>query len=146
MSYPIPQVLWESIDAILFNKAKSLAKDIATELGMPPQPLIDAIKKMEIGKFTLASEDDDTVYQCQALVQRGLIYMRCRNPTLGAAPRLCSCHGNDKYSVDKPALPELKRITTTEGIFFTDDSTVYNTQAKPCGTLKNGVVTLFEVE
>ena len=43
--YTIQQGLWESIDAVLFNKAMALAKDVAAELNVPAQALIDILKK-----------------------------------------------------------------------------------------------------
>ena len=60
--YPIQQGLWESIDAILFNKAMALAKDVAAELNLPAQALIDILKKEERSKFTILP-DDDMTYQ-----------------------------------------------------------------------------------
>ena len=67
MAYPIQQTLWESIDGILFNKALALAKDIAAELGVPPQDLITLLKREDRSKFSIIQEDE-TTYQCQALI------------------------------------------------------------------------------
>jgi len=144
MSYPIPQTLWESIDAILFNKSLALARDIAAELGVPPQDLITMLKREDKSKFSIIQEDE-TIYQCQALVQRGLIQMRCRNPTLGPAPKLCSSHVNDKYSLEKSKLPELQRIVCGDSIYFSDGEVVYDVNAKQCGTIKGSTLRLFEI-
>jgi hypothetical protein len=144
MAYPIQQTLWESIDGILFNKALALAKDIAAELGVPSQDLITMLKREDRSKFSIIQEDE-TIYQCQALVQRGLIQMRCRNPTLGPAPRLCSCHVNDKYSLEKSKLPELQRVVTADTVYFSDGQRVYDANAKQCGSIKGSTLTVFEI-
>ena len=144
MAYPIQQTLWESIDGILFNKALALAKDIAAELGVPPQDLITLLKREDRSKFSIIQEDE-TTYQCQAMVQRGLINMRCRNPTLGPAPRLCSCHINDKYSLEKSKLPELQRVITADAVYFSDGELIYDANAKQCGTIKGTTLKIFEI-
>jgi hypothetical protein len=144
MAYPIQQTLWESIDGILFNKALALAKDIAAELGVPPQDLITLLKREDRSKFSIIQEDEAT-YQCQAMVQRGLINMRCRNPTLGPAPRLCSCHINDKYSLEKSKLPELQRVITADAVYFSDGELIYDANAKQCGTIKGSTLKIFEI-
>ena len=144
MSYPIQQTLWESIDGILFNKALTLAKEIAAELGVPPQDLITMLKREDRSRFTIIP-DEDAVYQCQAFVQRGLINMRCRNPTLGSAPRLCSCHINNKYSLEKSKLPELQRIITSSSVYFSDGELIYDINAKQCGTIKGSTLKIFDI-
>ena len=147
MSYPIQQSLWESIDGILFNKALALAKEVAAELGVPPQQLIDLMKKEERGKFTIIPDDEESLYQCRAVVQRGLIQMRCRNPILGSSARLCSCHVNEKYETGNKSLPELQRVVTPDAIYFTDGQHVYDTSANICGVLKGQQkLTLFQIE
>lgn len=142
-SYPIQQGLWESIDAILFTKAIALAKDIALELNTSPQPLIDNLKKEERGKFTIIP-DDDTSYQCQALIQRGVTHTRCRYPTLGQTPRLCSAHLNQAFTV--PKLQEVRRLVTPDSEYILNDKSVLTMNGDQCGILKGCTLTLFEIE
>ena len=142
-SYPIQQGLWESIDAILFTKAIALAKDIANELNISPQPLIDSLKKEERGKFTIIP-DDDTSYQCCALVQRGLTQVRCRYPTLAHNPRLCSAHLSN--TLDVPKLPEVQRIITPDSEYILKGKDVLTLNGHQCGILKGSTLTLFEIE
>ena len=141
-SYPIPQGLWESLDAILFNKAIALAKDIATELNVSPQLIIDIIKREDRSRFTIIP-DDDTLYQCQALVQRSSVYMRCRCPTL-TPTRLCTAHTN--YAVDTPKLPEVQRIITPDSTYIMNGTEVFNIDKTQYGVLKGSTLTLFEIE
>lgn len=141
-SYPIQQGLWESIDAILFTKAIALAKDIAAELNLPAQQLIDILKKEERGKFTIIP-DEDATYQCQALVHRGSAYMRCRYPTLNCSPR-CSAHLN--YIAKPLDLPEVQRIITPDSQeYLLKGSSVLTMSGNPCGILKGSRLTLFEI-
>lgn len=143
-SYPIYQGLWESIDAVLFNKGIALAKDIAAELGVPAVSLIQELKKEERGKFTLISESDTPMYQCNALIHRGASYMRCRCPTLGPI-RLCTSHSEiNLTSVD---LPGMQRLITSDSVYLLDTnrSTVYTVNGDQCGLLKGSKLTLFEI-
>ena len=144
-SYPIYQTLWESIDAVLFNKGVALAKEIAAELGVPAQTLIQELKKEERGKFTLISESDTTMYQCNALLHRGSVYMRCRCPTLGPT-RLCTSHSEiNLISVD---LPGMQRLVTPDSVYLLDTSNrsaVYTVNGDQCGVLKGSTLTLFEI-
>ena len=144
MSYPIYQCLWESIDAVLFNKGLVLAKDIAAELGVPAQPLIQELKKEERGKFTLISESDTPMYQCNALLHRGSVYMRCRCPTLGPM-KLCTSHSEiNMTSVD---LPGMQRLVTPDSVYLLDSNTttVYTINGEQCGVLKGSRLILFEI-
>jgi hypothetical protein len=132
-AYPIYQTLWESMDGILFNKALALAKDLAAELGVPPQELIAILKQEERSKFHLIP-DDEATYQCQALVQRGRINMRCRNPTLNSTS-VCGSHNHESRGLVKSVLPELKRVSVDGSIYFTDNTAVYDIDGSKCGTL-----------
>ena len=145
-SYPIYQGLWESIDAVLFNKGLSLAKDIAAELGVPAQALIEQLKKEQTGKFTLIPDTDDSanLYQCNALIHRGSVYMRCRCPTLGPT-KLCTSHSEiNLTSVD---LPRMQRLVTPDSVYLLDmdGKNVYTMNGDQCGILKGSKLSIFEI-
>ena len=145
MAYPIYQGLWEAIDAVLFTKGMALAKDIAADLGVSPQELIDQMKKEERGKFTIIPEEEDTLYQCQALIHRGAAYMRCRCPTLGPT-KMCSAH----MSWIQPTVPvdllSMQRLTTPDSTYLVDDSnTVFTLTGEKCGTRKGSKLVVFEI-
>lgn len=139
--YPIQQGLWESLDGILFNKALALAKDIAKELNMPAQVLIDILKKEEKGKFTIVP-DDEPLYQCKALVQRGATYMRCRCTTFGD---FCSSHMNSSNQ-DTSKLQTVQRIVTPDSTYCMNNNQVYTMDGVPCGILKDSTLTVFVIE
>jgi len=142
--YTIQQGLWESIDAVLFNKAMALAKDVAAELNVPAQALIDILKKEERGKFTILP-DDDTTYQCQALIHSGVVYTRCRSPTLGVA-QLCSNHTTYTQPLSSSQLPIAQRIVTADAIYIMKDIYVHTLNGDECGVLCGSTLKLFQIE
>jgi hypothetical protein len=142
MSYPIQQCLWESLDGVLYNKAITLAKDIAAELGVPAQALINILKMEERSKFTILP-DEDMTYQCQALVKHGATFMRCRCPTLGVA-QVCSNHMMASQPILQ--LPIVQRIVTPGSIYLMKDNEIYSIDGSQCGILTGSTVTLFEIE
>lgn len=143
-SYPIPRLLWESIDAILYNKGLQLARDIAKELEVDSTPLIKLLKAQESGKFTILPDEDEAAFLCQAIYKVGEVYIRCRCGT--ASGRFCNKHERDTVDIPKGALMARKIITPTD-IFYEVDKKLYDTHGKRVGILKNGdKVILFEEE
>lgn len=145
-AYPIPRTLWESLDAVLFTKGLALAKEIAADLGVSPKDLITNLNSQERGKFTVIPDEDAAVYQCQALMHHGVVYMRCRKPTLGLAPRFCKQH--ERYAMDAPALPMVRRLVTPEATYIVNMATreVTTLNGAGCGILNGERLTLFEIE
>jgi len=145
MAYSIPRALWESLDAVLFTKGLSLAKEIATDLGVPPQALIQNLNSMDRSKFNLLPDDDTSTYQCQALIKNGATFMRCRCPSLRPSPSYCS--GHERYSPDIPrGMKTVRRIEGLEVPYLLYGSDVYTMNGEKCGVLKGVTVTLFQIE
>ena len=142
--YTIPQSLWDSLDAVLYTKGLTLAKEIAKELSISPGPLIDLLKMSDRSKFTLIPDNEVSKYQCQALIHCGSTFMRCRCPSFKANPSLCLAH--EKYTPDLPTdLPLMQRLITAEATYMTKDSEVFTLNGEQCGYYKNSRLTLFEV-
>lgn len=145
-AYPIQQGLWESLDAVLFNKALALAKDIAIDLNVPAQALIDVLKKEERGKFTILP-DDDMLYQCNALIQRGATFTRCRCPTLGATQTCSAHHSVSSEHTPNPSLSTVQRLITPDSVYYTtQENSVYTLNGEQCGILDGSTLTLFVIE
>ena len=145
MAYSIPRTLWESLDAVLFAKGLSLAKEIAKDLGVQPQALIQSLNTQERGKFTILPDDEGFTYQCQALVQNGATYMRCRCPSLKPSPSYCTTH--EKYNPDIPKnLKKVRRVEGSDVPYIVSDNDVYTLNGKKCGILKGSTITLFDIE
>lgn len=148
LAYPIPKLLWESLDAVLFSKGIQLARDIAAELNVPVQPLLQTLKIQEKTKFVLLPDEETTKYQCQALNQYGLTWLRCRCPVLGCAPRLCSSHCSEKY-LKTPCLDncvEVQRVIINEQTYLRKASDLYSLEGIYCGYIRNSSAVLFEIE
>jgi hypothetical protein len=145
MSYSIPQALWESLDAVLFSKGMSLAKEVAKDLGVSPQPLIQSLNSQDRTKFTIIPEDEQTTFQCQALIQNGATLIRCRCPSLKPSPSYCSAH--ERYNPDIPKyLKKVRRIEGGDVPYVVSETDVYTLNGTKCGTLKGSTVVLFEIE
>lgn len=143
--YPIPQCLWESLDAVLYSKGVSLAKEIAKELKMPVQPLLGLLNKEEGAKFVIAPDDSSNTYQCQATIQNGATLMRCRCATLGLVGKFCVSH--ERSANDVPSgLQIVQRIISPHGIYMAKGPEVYRLNGTRCGLLHGSRLTLFELE
>ena len=143
--YPILQCLWESLDAVLYSKGVSLAKEIAKELKVPVQPLLSLLNKEEGAKFIIAPDDSSNTYQCQATVQNGSTLMRCRCATLGLVTKFCVVH--ERCANDVPtSLPMVQRIISPEAIYMAKDNAVYTLNGKRCGILYGTKLRLFEIQ
>lgn len=142
--YAIPQSLWDSLDAVLYTKGLTLAKEIAKELNTSPQPLIALLKAADRSKFTLIPDNEVSKYQCQALLHCGTTLMRCRCPSFKVNPSLCLRH--EKSTLDLPTdLPLVQRLITEESTYMMKDSDVFTLNGQQCGYYKNNRLTLFEV-
>jgi hypothetical protein len=145
--YTIPKCLWESLDAVLYSKGLSLAKELAKELGLPPQPLIAALNKEERAKFTIVPDDEANTYECQAIVQSGATLMRCRCATLGLVNKFCITHERQKSVIDTPlGLPLVQRLIAPEATYMAKDSVVYTLNGSQCGVIKGTRLTIFDIE
>jgi hypothetical protein len=144
-TYNIPRTLWESLDAVLFTKGMNLAKEVAKELGVPEKPLIQALSLQERAKFTILPDEESTMYQCQALIKRGVVMTRCRCPTLKPSPSYCSAH--ERYSPDVPrGLKTARIIDGLEVPYVLYGSDIFTMNGEKCGILKGSTATLFEIE
>ena len=145
MSYSIPRTLWESLDAVLFTKGLALAKEIATELGLPAQPLIAALNTQERSKFIILPDDEATKYQCQALIKHGATFIRCRCPTIRPSPSYCG--GHERYSPDIPrGLRQIRLVDGSDIPYVLYGSDIFTLNGEKCGYRKGRKVTLFEIE
>ncbi len=144
--YSIPRTLWESLDAILFAKGTALAREIAAELKVNPQPLLQSLNTQERGKFFLLPDEETTSYQCQATVAHGKIWMRCRCPVLSGA-RFCGVH--EKSAPIVPSnLEEVERIEVNGDLYLKKaDGIVLNRDGKVIGQMTgNQKLLIFDCE
>jgi hypothetical protein len=144
--YPIPKSLWESLDAVLYSKGLSLAKEVAKELGLPPQPLIALLNKEERGKFTIVEDDEANTYQCCAITHCGATWMRCRHTILGLSSH-SFCGLPQTSTTDIPTnLPMVRRIVANGEIYMMKGRDVYSLGGIRCGIVRDERLILFEIE
>jgi hypothetical protein len=138
--------MWESLEAVLFTKGIALAKEVAAELNVSPKEIIAHLKMEESSRFILVPDDEDAVYQCQAITQHAAIYLRCRCPAFGSAPRFCANHV--AASTDVPCLPLVKRLITPEATYVYNPITneVSSLNGVQCGTLNGNKLILFDIQ
>jgi len=144
-AYPIPKSLWESLEAVLFTKGIALAKEVAAELNVSSKDIIANLNMQDNSRFILGSDDDETMYQCQALSQHGTVHMRCRYPAFGLAPRFCTKHSQAPAEI--PVLPLVKRLVTPEASYVYNPITkeVFTLDGLICGLLKGSKLILFDI-
>ena len=143
--YPIPKCLWESLDAVLYSKGISMAKEIAKELKVPVQPLLALLKKEEGAKFIIAPDSDTNTYQCQAIIQNNSTLMRCRSATLGLVAKFCGVH--ERLSKDVPTnLLTVRRVITAETIYMANNNVVYTLNGYRSGVIYGNKLKIFQIE
>lgn len=145
-TYPVYQGLWEAFDAVLFNKGNSLAREIAKELDVDPKALLQHLKSIDHGKFTILPEDTCDQYQCQALIPHGATMIRCRRPVLGSAPRFCCAH--ERYSSDPPTgLSTVQRVITEKDSYMKLGNNLYTLNGRRVGYLRSDqTAVVFDIE
>lgn len=143
---PIPALLWDTFEEALKGNVRKLAKDIATTLGQPDAPLMDALFKKgyapTVRPYLFEEESaPDLDMRCGAVCQRPetpLFLQPCGQPVVwcastAAVPR-CAQH---LYS--KPPGPEVRSLPLLvpiemggvdteefgEQLYRSEDGTVY---------------------
>lgn len=146
----VPSILWDAFEEALHTNMYRLAKDIATTLGQPTQPLLDAIKENKVRPFLVEMNDDrDLDLVCDFMCQRPdapAILQPCGQVVLwGTTVRRCPQH---MYSVpDVSHLPPSKTIRVDDQTFYvSDDGTLYDGTYSIRGTMGGTFVKLFELE
>ena len=146
-SYPIPKPLWDAIENVLMVKSKELIKDIASGLGQPEKPLLEAFKAKKHTFHLLETSDEmEDRHECDVLICTQAVAHRCRKPTL-LGRTTCPEH----EFVKLPQLgtkPIVQRLITEEGeTYFIDNiQNVYTIDYQLVGTFAENKVTLFEIE
>ncbi len=146
-SYPIPKPLWDAIENVLMVKSRELLKDIASTLGQPEKPLLEAFKAKKHTFHLLESSDDlEDTHECEATLCTHAVAHRCRKATL-LGQKVCPEHEFYKAPV-LGVKPVLQRIRTHEGeTYFIDNiQNVYTVDFQLVGTFSENTVTLFEIE
>ena len=147
----VPSILWDAFEEALQTNMYRLVKDIATTLGQPHQPLLEAIKAKKVKPYlvdTSYTQESDAV--CDYICQRPdamAVLQPCGPPVLwGAGPSRCPQHMYMTQSTSN--LPLLKALTPVEQIplYMSEDGSVYDGNFKLQGRMNGNTLTLFDVE
>lgn len=143
-----PRYLFETLVGILAAKGERLAKDVAKELGTDPTKLLKVLNLKDTARILLigAPDEGDEPYQCQAIVHRGAVETRCRQPALGGSVKYCCAH--EKYGADTAiTVPMVERILTQHGAFFEYDKDILTADGLRIGQVtRGGDIMLVEFE
>jgi hypothetical protein len=161
MQVPVRKYMYDALSIAIETQVHRLAKDIASALGQPEEPLLKALKTDTI-KILLHDEsgDDDIEdledHRCQAWIQpAGSPFYQCCGSAVvwmkGTPTTLCLHHSLEGARVLPPGIPPLVRIETEEkGPVLIDSTTghVYTEDGEMCGryVAAKKKLTLFEVE
>lgn len=148
LAAPVPSLLWDTFEEALRLNVRRLAKDIATTLGQPDAPLIQALLKAPAGSVRPylfeedgAAAEKEVDMRCDYLCQRPeapRFLQPCRQPVVWiGAERRCRC-SEHLYSrqVQTGSMPVLTPLESTEAelpLFVAADGVVYTTEYEPCG-------------
>ena len=141
--YSVPQSMWESLEAVLHAKASQLARDIAKELHVQPQPLLAHLKAIELGKVVIIPDTEDCLYQCEAIYPHDAVFLRCKKPVFGEGPRVCSEHKGTCVNIPPNLLP-VRRVNIGGTIYLLNGSFIETLSGTVCGVKKGSRFILYE--
>lgn len=136
---PIPEVIWNSLEETLKANMIRLAKDVATALGKPEAPLIQALKSTTTRPYIFEGCDKEDVeidMRCEFVCQppsTPMFYQPCGRPVLwSAGVQRCAEHAySGKVTHNLPKIQQLEY--EDEALFVGEDDTVYNTAYEAVG-------------
>lgn len=159
---PVPALLWESFEEVLRTNMRILVKDIATTLGQPEAPLLEAIRAQTVRPYLFESGGGDNTeldMRCDFLCQRPdapAILQRCGQAVLWSAATAAAGAGGihrcteHLYASPLPRPAGLPRLVRLEGqpLFHDAEGAVkdgsFQLKGRYCSETKR--LTLFKVE
>lgn len=151
-SLPIPKIYWDALQSALQAEVKKLAREVASSLKEPEQPLLKALASEKVSAYLFEEEgqefQDIQSMRCQHPApspENAAIFQICNQPILLGKGNACPLHTHKK----KPnieQLPVLRRIKIDDAIYLLDsENRIYSPDGfKICGFYKNNKCTLFE--
>ena len=132
----IPSILWDAFEEALQTNMLRLAKDIATTLGKPHHPLIEAIKKQKVRPYLVDSANEEIDIACDYICQRPdapAFLQPCAQAVFWGFKR-CPQHMYLEKEVHR--FPVLKRVEINdEPLFVAQDGMVYDGEYESKGRI-----------
>jgi hypothetical protein len=143
----IPSILWDAFEEALQTNMLRLAKDIATSLGKPHHPLMEAIKKQKVRPYLVDSANEEIDITCDYICQRPdtpALLQPCAQAILWGFKR-CPQH---MYLEKAPPsqLPVAKTVEIDEETLYVEEDILYDGEYEAKGRIGNKKVFLFEVK
>jgi hypothetical protein len=133
----IPSILWDAFEEALQTNMLRLAKDIATTLGKPHHPLMEAIKKEKVRPYLVDSSCDEIDIACDYICQRPdapALLQPCAQAVLWGFKR-CPQH----MYLEKPTQPTMPMVKrgeiNDEPLFAAEDGMVYDGEYESKGRI-----------
>lgn len=145
----VPTVIWDAFEEALQTNMYRLVKEIATAVGKPHMPLMDAIKAKKIRPYLAETGDDaeSLEFSCDLLCvgpSTPAIQQVCRQPILwGSGVHRCPSHLFAEQPTE--SLPTVQSLTTHPTL-FASDGTLYDGTFQAVGTITDTEIRIFEVE
>ena len=145
----VPTVIWDAFELALQTNMHRLVKEIATAVGKPHAPLMDAIKAKKIRPYLAETGDDaeSLEFSCDLLCvgpSTPAIQQVCRQPILwGSGVHRCPSHLFAAQPTE--SLPTVQSLTTHPTL-FASDGTLYDGTFQAVGTITDTEIRIFEVE
>lgn len=148
LAAPVPSLLWDTFEEALRLNVRRLAKDIATTLGQPDAPLLQALLKAPAGTVRPylfeedgAAAEKEVDMRCDYLCQRPeapRFLQPCRQPVVWVGAESCCRCSEHLYSrqVKPGTLPVLEALESCESdaaLYVGPDEVVYTAEYEPCG-------------
>lgn len=115
---PIPKIYWDVFQGALQTKVKRLAKEIASSLGQPEQPLLKALLTDKVSVYLFEEEGSEFVdlpsMRCKHTVpsvENPAVLIVCNEPVL-LGKTACLLHQTKE--LEQVLLPKLKAIVDSE--------------------------------
>lgn len=153
-SVPVPKIYWEAFQSALNAQVKRLARDIASSVKQPEQPLLKALASEKITAHLFEEEgqefQDIQSMRCQhprPSYENPSILQICNEPILIGKGNSCPFHTHKtKLNIDH--LPVYRKIRVDNSIYLLDsEDRLYSFEDfKMCGFYKENKCTLFQCE
>jgi hypothetical protein len=124
---PIPKIYWDVLQSALQTKVKRLAKEIASSIGQPEQPLLKALVTEKVSVYLFEEEGSEFIdlpsMRCKhyrQIPENPLVVCACNQPVL-LGDTACLLHKNKE--LQPLTLPIIREVRDTEtGISYWIDS------------------------
>jgi hypothetical protein len=149
----VPRLYWDTFQQVLHAKVKKLAKEIASTLGEPEQPLLKALTHDKVSVYLFEEEGSEMIdlpsMRCKhfkAHPENPSLHQRCQQPVI-LGKTACLQHELAGTRTEVPAYaPVLQRLTDPEGQqYFLKESTVLGADLICRGYYDKEVLRLFKV-